>query len=48
MKILWIVVLLLMSSYTLLHLYFDWRMEKWTKDYNKRIKEYKEKKDEQK
>ena len=30
-------ILLLMASYILLHLYFDWRMEKRIKEYQDRI-----------
>jgi len=42
MKYLYIVVLLMMSGYILLNMYFDWRMEQWVKRYKKQIKEYNE------
>ena len=32
------IILLFMSSYILLHLYFDWRLEKRIKRYNKWLK----------
>ena len=37
MKHLYIVILLMMSGYILLNLYFDWRMEQWVKRYKKQI-----------
>lgn len=42
MKYLYIVILLMMSGYILLNIYFDWRMEQWVKRYKKQIKEYNE------
>ena len=37
MKYLYIVILLMMSGYILLNMYFDWRMEQWVKRYKKQI-----------
>ena len=42
MRYLYIVILLMMSGYILLNMYFDWRMEQWVKRYKKQIKEYNE------
>ena len=42
MRYLYIVILLMMSGYILLNMYFDWRMEQWVKRYKKQIKEYDE------
>jgi len=37
MKYLYIVILLMISGYILLNMYFDWRMEQWVKRYKKQI-----------
>jgi len=36
MKYLYIIILLMMIGYTLLHLYFEYRLDKRIKDYEKR------------
>ena len=43
MKLLAASILLLSASYILLHLYFDWRMEKRIKEYQDRIDKWQKK-----
>jgi hypothetical protein len=42
MRCFFIVILLMMSTYIFLHLYFDWRIDKCIKRHKKQIKEYNE------
>lgn len=43
MKYLAASILLLSASYILLHMYFDWRMEKRIKEYQERIDKWQKK-----
>jgi hypothetical protein len=43
MKLLAASILLLSASYILLHIYFDWRMEKRIKEYQERIDKWQKK-----
>ena len=43
MKLLAASILLLSASYILLHIYFDWRMERRIKEYQERIDKWQKK-----